>query len=267
MSTVAGVFASQTDAEQAVNRLKSAGFSTDKIVLLMPGKPGAELNPPVPTVEGEQPGMGKAVGSVIGGAVGIAGGFEGGAIASAAIPGVGPVMALGLLGAAVLGIAGAGLGAAVGNVLEEDLAQGLPTDEVFVYEDALRKGRSVVLAFPEDDSAADSARQAMDAEGAESIDSARKQWWIGLRSAEKEHYSVGGGDFEQDEKFYRMGFEAALHAGSRRKEYDQVLSEMASHLEELRRRYPDSDVEEPFRRGYERGRAYYQNLSNRSKAA
>jgi len=44
----------------------------------------------------------------------------------------------------------------------------------------------------------------------------------GLRGAELEHYSSTGRKFGDDEKFYRMGFESALHARSRCKEYDQV---------------------------------------------
>ncbi|MBI4460146.1 MAG: hypothetical protein HY648_08825 [Acidobacteria bacterium] len=267
METVAGVFAVRSDAERATARLRSGGLSKDKMVLLVPGEPGERPNPPVPTVEGEQPGMGKAVGGVVGGAMGIAGGFEAGAIASAAIPGIGPVMAVGLLGAAVLGLAGAGAGAAVGKKLEENLAQGLPTDELFVYEDALRKGRSVVIAFPEDEKMAKTAREIMDAEGAETIDSARKQWWIGLESAEREYYAAAGGNFEKDQYFYRTGFEAALHAGRRGREYDQVISDLSAQLEELKQRYPDADVEGPFRRGYERGQAHYQMLISKRKAA
>ena len=92
------------------------------------------------------------------------------------------------------------------------------------------------------------------------IDAAREEWWIGLRSAEQEHYEGLGKDFSQDEKFYRCGFEAALHARTRGKEYDQVLTEMQKDLEELKQQYPNADVEEPFRRGYDRGRAYYESL-------
>jgi hypothetical protein len=76
-----------------------------------------------------------------------------------------------------------------------------------------------------------------------------------------------GRNLSDDEKFYRLGFESALHARSRCKEYDQVLSEMTADIEELEQKYPGVEVEEPFRRGYERGRDYYQRLCDESKAA
>ena len=155
------------------------------------------------------------------------------------------------------------MGATAGEAFDNALTEGLPEDELFIYEDALRKGRSVVLAFTDDETTAESARHVIEAEGAESVNAARQAWWTGLRTVEQEHYSRLGRDFEQDEKFYKLGFEAALHARTRCLEYDQVLAEMVSQLEELQRRYPESDLEEPFRRGYERGRAYYQGLCNK----
>jgi hypothetical protein len=96
-------------------------------------------------------------------------------------------------------------------------------------------------------------------EGAESIDAARKQWWIGLRTAEQEHYSIPGRTFAEDEDVYRMGFEAALHARHRCREYDQVHAELQNKLEEFQQRHPDASIE-AFRRGFERGLKHYQQL-------
>jgi hypothetical protein len=141
------------------------------------------------------------------------------------------------------------------------MAKGLPADEVFVYEDALRKGHSVVIAFP-DKEATKSVQQAMLEEGAETIDAARQQWWIGLRDAEKERYSIEGRTFEEDEDFYRMGFEAALHAQNRCKEYDQIHSETQTRVDEFKKQHPGAD-ERAFRLGFERGAAYYQQLCDR----
>jgi hypothetical protein len=147
------------------------------------------------------------------------------------------------------------------------MTEGLPEDELFVYEDALRKGRSVVIALSDDEAEASRLRGLLTVEGAEAVDAAREQWWIGLRSAEKEHYSALGRNFGDDEQFYRLGFESALHARMRCKEYDQVLAEMATKLEEVQRKYPGSNVEEPFTKGYERGRDYHQQLCAESKVA
>src|SRR5262249_30142628 len=94
--------------------------------------------------------------------------------------------------AAILGLAGAVAGAAAGSALDNALTEGLPEDELFVYQDAVGKDHSVVLTFPHDELTAKSVRHVLTAEGAESIDEARKEWWIGLRSAEQEHYSKRG---------------------------------------------------------------------------
>src|SRR5438105_4816086 len=239
MRVMAGVFASRGDAEHAARKLASLGLPKDRITLLFPGQ-GKKALKAIPISEAEQPGVGKALGGVVGAATGLAGGFELGAIVSTAIPGVGPVVAIGLAGAALLGLVGATVGAVGGDALENAMTNGLPEDELFVYEDALRRGRSVLIAFADDEAHGASIRRLIEREGAETVDAAREQWWIGLRRPEEEHYSKLGRDFKQDEKFYRLGFEAALHARTRCKEYDQVLAEMTSDLEDLQRRYPDS---------------------------
>jgi hypothetical protein len=262
MKAVTGVFRSRVDAERVMTQMRSLGISEDKITLLSPGKMEKNLQS-VPSVSAEQPGMGKAMGAVVGAAAGL----SGGALVAALIPGVGTITAIGLLGAAVLAAAGGSIGAVAGGKLENSMTEGLPEDELFVYEDALRKGRSVVVALSDDEAAASRLRELLSVEGAESVDAAREQWWIGLRSAEREHYSAQGRNFDGDEKFYRLGFESALHARTRCKEYDQVLAEMGAKLEEVQQQYPNASVEEPFTKGYERGRDYYQQICDKSKAA
>jgi hypothetical protein len=233
------------------------------MTLLTPASTEAEQSA-APVVTTEQPGMGKAVGAVLGTAAGFSGGPL---IVAALIPGVGPITAIGLLGGALLAAAGASIGAVAGAKLENAMTDGLPEDELFVYEDALRKGRSVLIALADDEAAASRLRELLKVEGAETVDAAREQWWIGLRDAEKEHYSSFSRNLSEDEKFYRLGFEAALHARTRCKEYDQVMGEMTANIEELERRYPGAEVAEPYRRGYERGRDYYQQLCDQSKVA
>jgi hypothetical protein len=265
MEAVSAVYKTQSDAERAVQAALLAGIPADKITLLTPGsleQVNKEVQS-VPTDAAEQPGIGKAIGALMGGGVGI----TGGALLVALVPGVGPISAIGLLGAAVLGAAGATLGAAVGGKVEESSSEGLPEDEIFVYEDALRKGRSVVIALAEDDDAAVQLREVLKCEDAESVDAAREQWWTGLRSTEEAHYSKSGGSFKDDEKFYRLGFEAALHAKTRCMEFDQVSGEMNAALEDVQKEYPDADVEDAFVRGYQRGREHYQQLCDETKKA
>lgn len=246
MKSIAGVFTSRQDAVRSVQHLQALGIENDHINLLTPDNPDAQMNA-VPTTEGEQPGMGPAIGAVVGGASGTALGLG---LTSLLIPGVGPVA---LLGLAVTGLFGAGgvlAGAAAGDKLESSLDDGLPKDEIFVYEDAVRKGRSVVIALVDDDMA-DTVRDALQADGSESVDAARHQWWLGVRSSEEAYYDTSGGKFAEDEPVYRRGFENALHYDRRGKSFDEVQEE----LRQCERDYCDL---EPFRRGYERGRSFYE---------
>ena len=265
MEAIAGVFTSRSDAERALSELHKIGLSADKTTYLTPGSVD-QVNKEMETVETdatEQPGMAKAMGALLGGGIGV----TGGAVLMALVPGVGAITAFGLLGMAILGAAGATVGGAAANKIEKDTYQGLPEDEIFVYEDALRKGRSVVIALPEGSEQETQIRSLLEREGAETVDAAREQWWIGLRSAEQGHYSASGKSFDNDERFYRLGFEAALHSKTRCMEFDQVSSAMDAALEDVQRQHPGANVEEPFVRGYQRGREHYQQLCDEGKKA
>ena len=255
METVAGIFSSRAAAEEAVGELDSIGIPNDRIALLTPGMTDKRVDDAVPTADSEQPGMGSAMGGAVGGAMGVAGGASlGAAVASMLVPGVGPVIAGGILGAALLGAGGTVTGMAAGQALEKELESGLPHDELYLYEDALRKGRSVVVAFVDNEGAIYSTRGALVGAGAESIDEARENWWIGLRDAEEAEYQSSGRTFETDEPSYRHGFEAALN---RRNESADPAALSASH----------GDVDkEAFRRGYERGKSYQKSLREKYKA-
>jgi len=125
----------------------------------------------------------------------------------------------------------------------------------------------VVIPLVDDEESASRFREVLKAERAEAVNAAREQWWIGLRDAERERYSTLGKNFTEDEQFFRLGFQAALHARSRCKEYDQVLAEMSVQIEELEHQYPGSEVAEVYTRGYQRGREHYEQLCRESKAA
>jgi hypothetical protein len=192
--------------------------------------------------------MGKAIGGVIGGAVGL---FAGTAIGSLLLPGVGTVLAIGL-GASSLGIGGAVAGAASGGAFEDLMTRGLPKDEIFFYEDALRQGRTVIIVESDDDDLLSKGRRIMDRNGAETLDAARDKWWIGLQDAEGAHYADEFGG-EGDEVLYRSGFMAALEPDLR----GRKLSDARGILKE---RFPLVYQEEWFQRGYEHAQKYYSNL-------
>jgi len=166
MQSVVGIFASRDAACRAVDALRARGMPPSRIGLLMPGTPSRDVERRVPIDEGEAPGMGAAVGGVIGGAVGLS-------AAAIVLPGVGPLVLAGLLAAGIAGTAG---GAAVGDTLEEVLSNGVPRDELPIYQAALHARRSVVVGSVDRDADAHALRETFRAAGAESVDAARDGW-------------------------------------------------------------------------------------------
>jgi len=71
---------------------------------------------------------------------------------------------------------------------------------------------------------------------------------------------VDGRKFEEDEPYFRYGFEAALLPVRRDKSYDECR-------DDLRNRYPQMYDREPFRHGYERGEDYRRALQKRRGAS
>jgi len=254
METVVGIFQSRSDAERARLQLHLQGVDNDKIATLSPGTSDRQVNASVRTSDLEAPGIGAALGGTVGGAVGAAGGASlVAATTSLFIPGVGPILVAGVLGATLFGASGALAGILVGNALEHGLADGLPHDDLFVYEDALRKGRSVLVVAADTNETADRVRGTLTQAGAESVDAAREDWWLGLQDAEREKYQ---GDFERDGIHYRKGFETALRPHLRGKSFaeveassDQGNGEAASN--------------NAFRSGYQRGQDHQANLEEK----
>jgi hypothetical protein len=63
----------------------------------------------------------------------------------ALLPGIGAVVAIGLSSAALLTALGAVGGGTIGGALENSAFKGLPEEEFFIYKDALRQGRNVLI--------------------------------------------------------------------------------------------------------------------------
>jgi hypothetical protein len=259
MESLAGIFGSRESAENAVQQLQAAGIANDRIAFLTPDIREADLEANLRVSDTEESGMGKAMGGAVGGALGTAGGAGIGAgLARLLIPGVGPVLAAGIIGAAILGVGGAVTGAAAGAALERNLANGVPHDELFLYEDALRRGNSVVIVFADEERAEDQTRKIFADLGAKSADEVREDWWQTLRDAEAESYRAEGWDFASDEADYRRGFEAAHHAKLRGRTYDEAAPELIVFYHEAR-------SNAAFRRGYDRGYAYQKSLQDKHR--
>lgn len=255
MEAISGVFQSRRDAEKVIDQLRKIGIPDNRIGLVTPGSDGDELEAGLPVTDTERPGMGRAMGAAVGGAMGAAGGATLGlAVATFVVPGIGPVLAFGMVGAALLGAAGATAGAAVGDTIEEELGEGIPHEDIYLYEDALRHGHSVVIVYTEGDEESDKAEDILQNSGAMDLDELRENWWNELRDGERAHYHHDGRDFERDEESYRRGFQAALHPQRRGKGYSDVE-------QDLRTAYEDTELDSAFREGYERGLAHHSNVS------
>jgi hypothetical protein len=180
MKTVAGIFASTSDAERAAGHLAEIGVPRPRIRQLTPNTPERQIHTIVPIAETEQPGMGKAIGAVVGFVVGAMVGLVAfGAMRDGAIQ-FSPAV---LLGVAALGACGAVAGAFAGGGLEARMSTGLPKDELYLYEDALRSGHSVVFAFAADNAQEEAAKRALQEAGAESLDAGDESWRVGLSPA------------------------------------------------------------------------------------
>jgi uncharacterized protein (TIGR02271 family) len=138
-STVVGVFHEIEDARDAVEALKDANFNANDIGLLAHDRErGREVAEETGTRS--HAGEGAATGLVAGGILGGLGGWLVG-IGALAIPGIGPFIAAGALGAA---LTGAAIGAGVGAIAGALVGMGLPEDEAKYYEDEVRGGRTLV---------------------------------------------------------------------------------------------------------------------------
>src|SRR5215204_5974684 len=244
MQAVTGVFKSQDQGENAADQLRSLGIPEKRIGIVRPGGAPERLEAGVPVSDTEEPGMGRAMGAAVGGAMGAAGGATAGlAVASLVVPGIGPLLAFGMVGAALLGTVGAAAGSAVGDQVEEELGEGIPHEDVYLYEDALRHGHTVLIVYADEGDQADNAAEVINNAGAEDLDTLRENWWQELRERERTHYK---GDFDRDETSYRSGYQAALHPRRRGKAYSEVE-------DDLRTAYAGTVLDRPFQDGYERG--------------
>ncbi len=142
METAIGVFASRDRAEEAVKELKQH-VPEDSIVFLTRSETEAKT-------------VGKEFGTFVGGFAGGAAGMSAGVVAATLlVPGLGAVFALGFGAAALLGLAGAGTGAALGKAVAHDTQAPQPTPDEKCSEDAaffrevLKEGRSLIVVRTE----------------------------------------------------------------------------------------------------------------------
>jgi len=163
-TAVFGIYNHPTDASDAVERLRSAGFrNTDISMLLSKNEGNKDLALDKSTKAPEGAAVGTGSGIALGGALGWLAG-----IGSLAIPGLGPFVAAGPI-MALLG--GAGVGAAVGGLTGALIGAGIPEYEVKRYEGRIRGGHILVSVHCDDSEWKNEARALLRETGAEDISS------------------------------------------------------------------------------------------------
>lgn len=134
--TAVEVFADRSHAEYAVEQLRRHGFAEEQIGFLTSDSP-TSIEPP-PAIPGTKAEEGAAAGAVAGATVG---GLVGAALASVTIPGVGLVIAGGLMAGA---LGGAVTGLASGGIVGALVGLSIPESDARHYERAFHSGRTLV---------------------------------------------------------------------------------------------------------------------------
>jgi len=142
MKTVIGLFDAASDAYSAQNELIAAGIPRERISVVTSTTnkeyskdvaPGVDTDK---TEAAEGAGVGATAGALAGGAAGILA-----SLGLLAIPGIGGLLALGPIVAA---LTGAGIGAAAGGLIGGLIGLGIPEHEAEVYAEGINRGGTLV---------------------------------------------------------------------------------------------------------------------------
>jgi hypothetical protein len=152
----------RNQAEDIVQRLRNAGFSSDDVSVLFPDKDTTrDFAHEKHTKAPEGAATGAGTGGVVGGVLGwIAG------IGALAIPGVGPFIAAGPIMAA---LSGAAIGAAAGGIAGGLIGLGIPELEAKRYEGKVRSGNILISVHTDNSDQIKVAKGVFEAAGAEDI--------------------------------------------------------------------------------------------------
>ena len=137
--TVIALFTERKYAERAIRDLKAAGFSDEQLGVAMRDQDEQrELidKTGVGNLAAEGAATGAAGGGIVGGIIGLLAGA--GAIV---IPGIGPIVAAGVLAATFTGV---GVGAAAGGIIGGLAGLGIPEEDAKYFDTGFREGGTIV---------------------------------------------------------------------------------------------------------------------------
>jgi hypothetical protein len=135
-TTIVAAFEDRLEAERAVDELEQAGFRPEDVGFVIRGSQAVEGGM-ITDAEGTKDGRGAAAGMVTGAGVGAILG----AAAAMLVPGVGPVLATGILTTA---LGGAIAGTAVGGIVGAMTGLGISEDEAKFYEQEFKAGKAII---------------------------------------------------------------------------------------------------------------------------
>jgi hypothetical protein len=174
--TVVGLFYNRVEAESAIEGLKRAGFTNEQIGVAMRDRgEQRELAEGSETEVAAGAATGAISGGIVGGLIGLLG--------SLLIPGIGPVVAGGVLASTLVG---AGAGAATGGIIGALVGMGLSEEEAAHFDTRFREGGILVTV-----NAGDRTDQALDILQGHGAD-------LGpLRTAERQRAAASSSDVSQ----------------------------------------------------------------------
>ena len=161
-TAVFGIYNDLSKAENAVDHLLSAGFSSSDVsVLVSDSETTREFAHRKATKAPEGTAAGATTGGILGGALGLLAG-----VGALAIPGIGPFIAAGPIMAT---LAGLGVGGALGGLVGALVGAGIPEYEAKRYEGRVKNGGVLLSVHCDTSDEIKRAKDFLKATGAEDI--------------------------------------------------------------------------------------------------
>lgn len=188
MKTVAGLFKYEREADLAIRALERAGFNENNYGVIAPNTVVQRVDWKEDAKEGTvqtDHKLGTAGGAAVGGLTGLLAGLT-----ALTIPGLGPILAAGMIAAST------GFGATAGGLLGSLTSASIEEKDAETYAEAIKRGGILVVVQVEDRFEAE-AKNILKEAGALEIEAHRKEWeaagWTGFNR-----------DVMPDEKYPRL---------------------------------------------------------------
>lgn len=175
MKTIIGLFKQEGEADAAIRDLERAGFNENHLGVIAPNTVAQRVDLAEDkregTIQADQK-LGTAGGAAVGGLTGLVAGLT-----ALAVPGIGPVLAAGMIAAS------AGLGATAGGLLGTLTSNSITEEDAYTYAEGVKRG-GILVVVRADDQHETEVKGIMRNAGALEIETKRKEWeaagWTGF---------------------------------------------------------------------------------------